>query len=129
MTVRIASKTFSCLCLTSTVTWLPLAIVERKPVPDPDDGRAEHGTRKENAASDWIAGSGLPQPFSATFADSARAVAACLTVPLATLPSRHESFFIVGDFPDSVFSNAKAKRLLGWEPTDLLTPYFTRASL
>ena len=94
--------------------------------PDPEDGRGEHGTAKENQEGTWEAGSGLPQPFSATFRDSARAVAACLTVPLESLPSQHESFFIVGSFPDSVFSNGKAKRILKWEPSDDLAKYFSR---
>ena len=43
--------------------------------------------------------------------------------------SRHESFFIVNDFPDGVFSNEKAKRILAWEPHDELTPYFTRSRM
>ena len=37
--------------------------------------------------------------------------------------------FIVNDFPDGVFSNEKAKRILAWEPHDELTPYFTRSRM
>ena len=33
----------------------------------------------------------------------------------------------VGSFPDQTYSNAKAKRLLGWEPRDDLTGYYVRA--
>jgi hypothetical protein len=36
---------------------------------------------------------------------------------------------VLPDVPDGVYSNAKARRLLGWRPADRLTEYFTRAKL
>ena len=33
---------------------------------------------------------------------------------------------MVPDVPDGVYSNAKAKKLLGWEPVDKLERFFTR---
>ena len=72
-------------------------------------------------------GSGLVQPFCATFPESADCVARCVTVDLERMPSRHESFFVVGNTPDQTYSNNKAKRLLGWHPQDDISGYWTRS--
>ena len=57
-------------------------------------------------------GDGLPQAICSTFEDAARAVRACIEVPLGPLPSRLEAFFILPDAPYGVYSNEKAKALL-----------------
>jgi hypothetical protein len=49
-----------------------------------------------------------------------------LEVDRAKLPTRHETFFVLPDVPDGVYSNEKARRLLGWEPMHPLPSYFTR---
>jgi nucleoside-diphosphate-sugar epimerase len=61
-----------------------------------------------------------------TFADAARCIKAALQVDLRSLPSRNEVFFVTSDLPHGRYSNAKARRLLGWEPLDLFTGYFTK---
>ena len=94
--------------------------------PDPTDGRGEHGTAKLNTAGEWEHGSGLPQPFCATFRDSAQAVRLCAEVPLARLSSRLIVFYICNAFPDGVFSNAEARHVLGWAPQDTLELCYTR---
>ena len=71
-------------------------------------------------------GDGLPQAICSTFEDAARAVRCCVEVPLSALPSRHECFFILPDVAGQVYSNRKAKELLGWEPVDTLEAYWTR---
>ena len=45
-----------------------------------------------------------------------------------TLPSRNEVFFITGDLPHGKYSNAKARRLLGFEPRDTLEKYWRKPS-
>jgi nucleoside-diphosphate-sugar epimerase len=71
-------------------------------------------------------GDGLGQAITSTFQDAARATRRMIEVDLSKIPSRHESFFILPDLPDGVYSNEKAKRVLGWIPRDPLTDYFTR---
>lgn len=65
-------------------------------------------------------------PFSVTYADGGRAVRAALEVRTGTLPSRNEVFFITDDLPHGRYSNAKARRLLGFEPQDSLERYWRR---
>lgn len=65
-------------------------------------------------------------PFSVTFPDAARALRKCLEVELETLPSRCEIFHITTDTPHGRYSNAKARRLLGWVPQDLLEGYWRK---
>eukprot|EP01047_Picozoa_sp_COSAG01_P038082 COSAG01_NODE_3068_length_6640_cov_15.505580_4_plen_109_part_00 len=72
-----------------------------------------------------VAGAGC-NAFSVTFADAARCIKAALQVDLRSLPSRNEVFFVTSDLPHGRYSNAKARRLLGWEPLDLFTGYFTK---
>ena len=65
-------------------------------------------------------------PFSVTFADAARAIRKTLEVDLETLPSRNEIFFILTDLPHGQYSNAKARRLLGFAPEDRLESYWRK---
>jgi hypothetical protein len=37
-----------------------------------------------------------------------------------------ETFFVLPDLPDGVYSNSKAKCLLGWVPVDTLDRYVRR---
>jgi nucleoside-diphosphate-sugar epimerase len=53
-------------------------------------------------------------PFSVAWADAARAIRRALEVP--SLPSPYEVFTICADLPHGVFSNRKAKQVLGWSP-------------
>ena len=64
--------------------------------------------------------------FSVTFRDAGEAVRLALEVDLETLPSRNEVFFITADLPHGKYSNAKARRLLGFEPQDKLEKYWRR---
>jgi nucleoside-diphosphate-sugar epimerase len=93
------------------------------PAADFEERKAEGGRTNGDAEP----GDGLPQAICSTFEDAARAVRACIEVPLGSLPSRLEAFFILPDVPYGVYSNEKAKALLGWFPRDTLEPYFTRA--
>ena len=65
-------------------------------------------------------------PFSVTFPDAARAIRKCLETDLSTLPSRCEIFHITTDTPHGRYSNAKARRLLGWAPQDSLEGYWRK---
>ena len=62
-----------------------------------------------------------------TFPDAARAIKAALEVEPSSLPTNYEAFFVNADGPHGRYPNAKAKRLLGWEPQDDLTGYYVRA--
>ena len=65
-------------------------------------------------------------PHSITFPDAANVIRAALTVDLAAMPSRCETFFCTSSLPHGRYSNAKTKALLGWEPQDLLTSYYLK---
>ncbi len=65
-------------------------------------------------------------PFSVTWEDAAQAFRPALTVPLESLPSRCETFFIFADLPHGKFNNDKAKRILGWKPTDNLDAFWRK---
>ena len=67
-------------------------------------------------------------PYSLTWEDTGRSFAAALAVDLDTLPSRWESFFVFTDLPHHKFSNEKAKRILGWQPTQDLREFWTKSS-
>jgi nucleoside-diphosphate-sugar epimerase len=54
-----------------------------------------------------------------TWADAARAIQAALAV--AELPSPYEIFTINADLPHGLFTNQKARQLLGWVPADDLS--------
>ena len=52
-----------------------------------------------------------------------------VAVPLATLPSRHETFFIGAPSPDGwLAAGEKAGAVLGWHPQDRLEVYYTRST-
>ena len=67
-------------------------------------------------------------PYSLTWEDTGRAFASALSVDLDTLPSRWESFFVFTDLPHHKFSNEKAKRILGWQPTQDRHEFWTKSS-
>ena len=67
-------------------------------------------------------------PYSLTWEDTGRSFASALAVDLDTLPSRWESFFVFTDLPHHKFSNEKAKRILGWQPTRDLREFWTKSS-
>jgi nucleoside-diphosphate-sugar epimerase len=62
-------------------------------------------------------------PFMSSWMDTARAIQAAVQVP--ALPSPYEVLHINSDLPHGIFTNAKAKRLLGWRPQDDLRKFFT----
>ncbi len=62
--------------------------------------------------------------LSVSWADSARAIRCALETP--SLPTPFELFHIGTDLPHDNFSNAKAKRLLGWNPQHLLEEFYKR---
>lgn len=82
---------------------------------DPGD-RRRGGRRRELA------------PFAVTFPDAARAVRGALEVDVDDLPSRNEIFFVTTDLPHGKYSNAKARRLLGFEPQDTLEAYWREST-
>ncbi|HAL46642.1 MAG: NAD(P)-dependent oxidoreductase [SAR202 cluster bacterium] len=65
-------------------------------------------------------------PFAVTWQDSAQAFRPALTIDLDTLPSKCEIFNIFADLPHNKFANEKAKRILGWEPTDNLDHFWKK---
>ena len=67
-------------------------------------------------------------PFSVTWQDAAEAFRPALDVSLENLPSKCENFFIFADLPHGKFSNEKAKRILGWRPTDNLDRFWRKTS-
>ncbi len=62
--------------------------------------------------------------LSVSWADSARAIRCALEAP--SLPTPFELFHIGTDLPHDNFSNAKAKRLLGWRPQHTLEEFYRR---
>jgi nucleoside-diphosphate-sugar epimerase len=58
-----------------------------------------------------------PSPFSITWTDAAEAIKLALEIDLKNLPTRSESYFINSNLPHNKFSNKKATRILGWNPT------------
>ena len=65
-------------------------------------------------------------PYAVTWDDAAEAFPLALTVDESALPSRCEVFYIFTDMPHGRFSNEKAKRILGWQPTNRLEKFYTR---
>ena len=57
-------------------------------------------------------------PFVVSVRDAAEACRLGLEVDLKDLPSKNEVFYISTDIPHGKFSNAKAKRILGFAPND-----------
>jgi nucleoside-diphosphate-sugar epimerase len=66
-------------------------------------------------------------PFSVTWQDAAQAFRPALTIDLESLTSRCELFYIFADLPHGKFSNEKAKRVLGWQPTNSLEQFWKRS--
>ena len=65
-------------------------------------------------------------PFSVTWGDAGEAVRHALAVPNESLPSRCDTFFIFADLPHQKFTNEKAKRILGWHPTNNLEEFWRK---
>lgn len=61
-------------------------------------------------------------PFVVSWADAAEAFRLALQVDPARLPSKCEVFFIFADVPQGRFRNDKAKRILGFDPKDDVSP-------
>jgi nucleoside-diphosphate-sugar epimerase len=66
-------------------------------------------------------------PFAVTWEEAAQAFRPALTIDLDTLPSRCEVYFVTTDLPHGKFSNAKTKRVLGWQPRDRLEGAWRKA--
>ena len=60
-------------------------------------------------------------PFAVSWRDAGAAFLPGLEIPLEELPSKCEVFNMFTDLPHRRFDNEKAKRMLGWQPQDLLT--------
>jgi len=69
---------------------------------------------------------GRNHPFAVSWRDAGAAFLPGLEIPLEDLPSRCEVFNIFTDLPHGRFSNEKAKRLLGWQPQDMLTHMYKK---
>jgi nucleoside-diphosphate-sugar epimerase len=67
-----------------------------------------------------------PHPFSVSWQDAGRAVRCAVEVD--SLPTPCEVFHIVADAPPARFGNAKARRLLGWQPEDDLASMWRKPS-
>jgi hypothetical protein len=93
------------------------------------DNRGSGGTPGTNPGIGLREGDGLSQPLCSTYAEAAAVIRCMLEVELTKLPTRHETFFVLPAVPDGVYSNAKARTILGWEPLHPLTSYFTRSKL
>lgn len=63
-------------------------------------------------------------PFTTTWADTARALRAA--VETTAMPSPFEILHVNSDMPQAVFPNAKAKRILEWQPQDLTESWWKR---
>jgi nucleoside-diphosphate-sugar epimerase len=63
-------------------------------------------------------------PMTISWEDAGLAMRRALETPL--LPTPFEIFHILADLPHGKYSNAKAKRLLGWEPRDSLAHLWAR---
>ena len=66
------------------------------------------------------------KPFSVAWSDAAEAFACALDVELDRLDSRCETFFVFADLPHRKFSNEKAKRVLGWQPSHQLEQFWRK---
>ena len=65
-------------------------------------------------------------PFVVTWSDAAEAFRLALSIELNRLPSRCEAFYIFADIPHQKFANEKAKRVLGWQPTNNLQQFWNK---
>jgi len=71
---------------------------------------------------------GRNHPFAVSWRDAGEAFLPGLEIPLEDLPSKCEVFNIFADLPHRRFSNEKAKRILGWQPQDLLSHIYEKKS-
>ena len=55
-------------------------------------------------------------PDSIAWSDAGEAIRCAVELPLERLPSRAETYMVFTDIPHGKFSNAKARRQLGWQP-------------
>ncbi len=70
-------------------------------------------------------GQPLPlNPFAVSWQDAARAIRCALEVP--RLPEPFEVLNVNADLPHGVFTNRKAKDILGWQPQDSLRHMWSR---
>jgi nucleoside-diphosphate-sugar epimerase len=69
---------------------------------------------------------GRNHPFAVTWRDAGMAFAPGLEIGLESLPSRCEVFNIFTNLPHRRFDNEKTKRILGWQPQDLLEETYTK---
>lgn len=65
-------------------------------------------------------------PFTVSWKDAGEAFSPALSIDLDTLPSKCEIFNIFADLPHGRFSNEKAKRILGWKPTNNLEQFWKK---
>ena len=65
-------------------------------------------------------------PFTVTWGDAGEAFRPALSIDLESLASRCEIFNIFADIPHGKFSNEKAKRVLGWRPTNQLDQFWNK---
>lgn len=63
-------------------------------------------------------------PFTTTWSDTARAIRAA--VETNAMPSPFEILHVNADMPQGVYLNAKAKRILGWQPQDPTESWWQR---
>jgi nucleoside-diphosphate-sugar epimerase len=63
-------------------------------------------------------------PMTVSWEDAGHALRCALAVP--ALPSPFEVFHILADLPHGKYTNAKAKRVLGWQPRDTLEHLWVR---
>jgi hypothetical protein len=64
-------------------------------------------------------------PFSVSWSDSGDAMRLALRAP--SFPHPFEVLHILTDAPHGKYTNEKAKRLLNWQPRDLLEHFYMRA--
>jgi nucleoside-diphosphate-sugar epimerase len=64
-------------------------------------------------------------PFTTTWTDTARALRAAIET--TAMPSPFEILHVNSDMPQGVFPNAKAKRILGWQPQDPTEAWWKRS--
>lgn len=65
-------------------------------------------------------------PFVISWSDAAEVFRLGLEIDLARLPSKCEVFFVCGDCPQDKFRNAKVKQVLGFAPSDDVSPLWQR---
>jgi nucleoside-diphosphate-sugar epimerase len=63
-------------------------------------------------------------PFTISWADAGQALRCA--VDAAELPSPFEPLHVLADLPHGKFTNARAKRLLAWQPHDTLEALYTQ---